>query len=222
MITYSLIIADDHTLFRSGMVTLLRGIPMVGPVYEAGSGNEVVSLLKSLEGKIDMVILDLKMPGMNGLETCRVIKQLYPDVKVVILTMIDQEQVILQMMKEGINAYLLKNCSEEMLHRTVTEVLSKGFYFGDNMVRLLQRSLIGKQGSSAGENYFSKRELDVLELLCDGCTTTEIAGKLFISPRTVETHKQSLLEKTGSRNSLELVLYALRHGLVDIKHLLDG
>jgi DNA-binding NarL/FixJ family response regulator len=219
---YSLILADDHTLFRTGMASLLKNIPNVNTIYEAANGLEVITWLKSREGKIDLVLLDLKMPEMNGLETCRTIRRLYPDTKIVILTMIDQEQVIVQMIKEGINAYLLKNCSEEILYKTITEVLTKGFYFNDYMVKLIHNSMIIKKKNDLGQNYFSKRELEVIEALCDGLTTTEIANKLFISPRTVETHKQNLLEKTQTRSSVELALYSIRNGLVDIKVLLDN
>jgi DNA-binding NarL/FixJ family response regulator len=219
---YSIILADDHTLFRTGMASLLKNIPNVDHIYEAANGLEVISWLKSLEGKIDLVLLDLKMPEMNGLETCRAIRRQYPDTKIVILTMIDQEQVIIQMLKEDINAYLLKNCSEKILYKTITEVLTKGFYFNDYMVKLIHNSLIAKKKSNVNQNYFSKRELEVIEALCDGLTTNEIANKLFISPRTVETHKQNLMEKTQSRSSVELALYAIRNGLVDIKVLLDN
>jgi DNA-binding NarL/FixJ family response regulator len=219
---YSIILADDHTLFRTGMASLLKNIPNVEKIYEAANGLEVISWLKSCEGKIDLVLLDLKMPEMNGLETCREVKRLFPATKIVILTMIDQEQVIVQMLKEDINAYLLKNCSEETLYKTITEVLTKGFYFNDQMVRLIHRSLMSNKKNDQVPHYFSKRELEVIEALCDGLTTSEIAEKLFISPRTVETHKQNLLEKTESRSSVELALYAIKNGLLDLKPLLDN
>jgi DNA-binding NarL/FixJ family response regulator len=219
---YSLILADDHTLFRSGMASLLKNIPNVDNIYEAANGIEVISCLKLCEGKIDLVLLDLKMPEMNGLETCRAIRQQFPNTKIVILTMIDQEQVIVQMLKEDINAYLLKNCNEETLFKTIIEVLKKGYYFNDNMVRLIHKSLVDKKKKNNSQLYYSTRELEVIESLCDGLTTAEIADKLFISPRTVETHKQNLMEKTQTRNSVELVLYAIKNGLVDIKPLLGN
>jgi len=219
---YSIILADDHTLFRSGMASLLKNIPNVDHIYEAANGVEVISWLKSCEGKIDLVLLDLKMPEMNGLETCRAIKRLYPNTKIVILSMIDQEQVIVQMLKEDIHAYLLKNCSEETLYKTITEVLTKGFYFDEHISQLIHKSFLSKKKSNSSELYFSKRELEVIEALCEGFTTSEIAEKLFISPRTVETHKQNLMEKTESRSSVELALYAINNGLTDIKPLLNN
>jgi DNA-binding NarL/FixJ family response regulator len=219
---YSIILADDHTLFRTGMASLLKNIPNVENIYEAANGLEVISWLKAREGNIDLVLLDLKMPEMNGLETCREIKRQFPATKIIILTMIDQEQVIVQMLREDINAYLLKNCSEETLYKTITEVLTKGFYFNDQMVRLIHRSLLSNKRNDQGPHYFSKRELEVIEALCEGLTTAEIAEKLFISPRTVETHKQNLLEKTESRSSVELALYAIKNGLIDLKPLLDN
>jgi DNA-binding NarL/FixJ family response regulator len=204
------------------MASLLKNIPNVDLIYEAANGVEVISWLKSREGKIDLVLLDLKMPEMNGLETCRAIKLLYPNTKIVILTMIDQEQVIVQMLKEDIHAYLLKNCSEETLYKTITEVLTKGFYFDDYISQLIHKSFISKKSNNTGQLYLSKRELEVIEALCEGLTTAEIAGKLFISPRTVETHKQNLMEKTESRSSVELALYAINNGLIDIKPLLNN
>ena len=107
MASYSVILADDHTLFRSGMMTLLKQIPELERIHEASNGNEVIGLLQVENGNIDLVLLDLKMPGMNGLEACRIIKKDFPNTKVIILSMIDQEQVIVQMLKEDINAYLL-------------------------------------------------------------------------------------------------------------------
>jgi len=207
---YSIILADDHTLFRSGMASLLKNIPNVDHIYEAANGVEVISWLKSCEGKIDLVLLDLKMPEMNGLETCRAIKRLYPNTKIVI------------MLKEDIHAYLLKNCSEETLYKTITEVLTKGFYFDEHISQLIHKSFLSKKKSNSSELYFSKRELEVIEALCEGFTTSEIAEKLFISPRTVETHKQNLMEKTESRSSVELALYAINNGLTDIKPLLNN
>jgi DNA-binding NarL/FixJ family response regulator len=204
------------------MASLLKKIPNVEHIYEAANGNEVISWLKSFEGKIDLVLLDLKMPEMNGLETCRIIKREFPNTKIVILTMIDQEQVIVQMLKEDIHAYLLKNCSEEILYKTISEVLTKGFYFNDYMLQLIHKSFISKKNGNQNQLYFSKRELEVIEALCQGNTTTEIANKLFISPRTVETHKQKLMEKTESRSSVELALFAINNGLIDIKPLLSS
>lgn len=220
MASYSVILADDHTLFRSGMMTLLTQIAGLDQIYEAANGNEVISLLQANQGNIDLVLLDLKMPGMNGLEACRIIKKEYPNTKVIILSMIDQEQVIVQMLKEDINAYLLKNCTEDVLRKTITEVLTRGFYFNEQMVKLLQKSLVQKKKGGGQELYFSKRELEVLEALCDGLNTSEIAERLFISPRTVETHKQNLMEKTQARHSLELAMYALKNGLIDINPLI--
>lgn len=221
MASYSVILADDHTLFRSGMMTLLKQIPELERIHEASNGNEVIGLLQAENGNIDLVLLDLKMPGMNGLEACRIIKKDFPNTKVIILSMIDQEQVIVQMLKEDINAYLLKNCTEDVLRKTISEVLSRGFYFDERMVKLLQKSLVQKKKGGGGQElYFSKRELEVLAALCDGLNTPEIAERLFISPRTVETHKQNLMEKTQSRHSVELAMYAIKNGLIDMNPLL--
>lgn len=220
MASYSVILADDHTLFRSGMMTLLKQIPGLDCIHEASNGNEVIGLLQAEKGNIDLVLLDLKMPGMNGLEACRIIKKDFPNTKVIILSMIDQEQVIVQMLKEDINAYLLKNCTEDVLRKTISEVLLRGFYFDERMVKLLQKSLVQKRKGGSQELYFSKRELEVLAALCDGLNTAEIAERLFISPRTVETHKQNLMEKTQSRHSVELAMYAIKNGLIDINPLI--
>lgn len=214
----SIIIADDHTLFRSGIVSLLKDLPQINKIFEAKNGLEVMALLD--KNRIELVLLDLKMPDMNGLEACRAIKKKFPETKVVILTMIDQEQVIIRMLQEDINAYLLKNCTENILKEAIYEVIEKGFYFDDYTIKLMHKSVLGKKDNLTSNLNLSKRESEVLEILCQGKNTYEIAETLFISPRTVEAHKQSLMEKTGTHNSVELAIFSIKNGLIEMNNFL--
>lgn len=220
MSKYNIILADDHTLFRTGILNILENLPDIEHIYEASNGEEVISIIKQKEGKIDLAILDLKMPKLNGLQVCRKLKKEFPHIKKVILTMIDQEQFINQMLKEDINAYLFKTCTSKYLLNAITEVINKGFYFDNYMIRLMQKSLVTNQKQSE-ESYYTQRELEVLNVLSQGISASEIAKKLFISKRTVEVHKQNLMDKTGTKTSIELVLYAIKHNLVDLSMFLE-
>lgn len=220
MSNYQVILADDHTLFRSGIMGLLKDISEIGNIYEAGTGVEVLNRVKERQGDIDLVILDLKMPEMTGVEVTRYLKIEYPEIKIIILSMIDQEQVIGEMLKAGANAYLLKNCREETLKKVVLNVLTKGYHFDERSIAIMQKALDKKSNQLEGDIFLTKREMEVLNEMFLEFSSPEIAEKLNISIRTVETHKTNLMSKTNTRNSVELIVYAIKNGLVDISNLL--
>jgi DNA-binding NarL/FixJ family response regulator len=210
----SVVLADDHKLFRKGMRNLLEDFHFVGEIFEAGNGIELLNLLQKLNPLPDVILLDIQMPEMDGMEAQKRIRELYPQQKVIILTMDDDEQVVLHMIAEGVNGYLLKNADPEELETALEKVLKNGFYFPDGFSQLLLKGTRKGNSFLPNEPEFTEREKEVLELICSELTTPEIAEKLNLSARTVDGYRQRLLEKSGARNTAGLVIYALKNKLI--------
>jgi len=207
-------IVDDQKLFRGGLKMILSEDPAINVVFEAGNGKQFFERL-AFE-PVNVVILDVEMPVMDGIETLKRLQQKYPDIKVLMLTMHDSDRLINHLMQCGASGFLLKDEEPEIVRTAVNRVASEGVFFRDYVSRaLLKRS---KQNSRNQQERFSsklsEREREVLQLLCQEYTSKEIAEKLYISYRTVEGHRRSMQEKTGSRNIVGLVLYAVERGLV--------
>ena len=213
----SVVIADDHKLFRKGIRSLLEEFHFISKIYEAGNGLELLELLKLLDSLPQVILLDIQMPVMDGAEVHKRIRKLYPDMKVIILTMEDDEQFITYMISEGVNGYLLKNAEPEELEEAIQKVYINGFYFPASMSMLVIKSASQKKIEKPNLPDFSERELEVLELICREFTAPEIAEKLEISHRTVEGHRRKLLEKSGVKNIAGLVMYAVKNNLVFLK-----
>lgn len=207
-------IVDDQKLFRGGLKMILSEDPNIQVVFEAANGKQFFERL-TFE-PVNVVILDVEMPVMDGIETLKRLQQHYPDVKVLMLTMHDSDRLINHLMQCGASGFLLKDEDPEVVRTAITRVAAEGVFFRDYVSRaLLKRS---KQNNKQRlERYASKlsdRETEVLHLLCQEFTSKEIAEKLFISYRTVEGHRRSMQEKTGARNIVGLVLYAVERGIV--------
>ncbi len=212
--TIKYIIADDHAIFRRGLQFVLSEDPQLELVAEADNGREVMELLQTL--KPHVVVLDLKMPQMDGVETTAQIRIHYPEVKILILTMSDEEELILHLLEAGANGYLMKDADAVEIRQAIHSCHKEGQYFNNYTSNLLLRKLIEKDTpkvAPASVPTFTEREHQVLRHLCQGCTAVEIGKKIFLSPRTVEGIKADLLEKTDSRNTAGLVLYAVKNGL---------
>lgn len=211
------VIADDHKLFRKGIRSLLEEFPLISKVYEAGNGMELLELLKQLDTLPEIILLDIQMPVMNGIEAQKRIRKLYPLQKVIILTMEDDEHFIMHMISEGVNGYLLKDAEPDELEEAIVKVVKNDFYFPAGLAQLVLKSTRQKHNLKQDLPEFSERELEVLDLICREFTAPEIAEKLEISPRTVEGHRRKLLEKSGTKNIAGLVVFALKNNLVFIK-----
>lgn len=215
----NLVITDDHNLFRKGLAALLSDFDFVGSIHEAENGAELLSLLEQLDEFPDVILLDLKMPVMDGGEAHQKIRQLYPDAKVIVLTMEDDQQYILHLINEGVNGYLLKSAEPGEMETAIKRVIEKGFYFSDDISKLVMQSLLTRSKNSERnrtEIEFSEREQQVLELICREHTAHEIAEKLALSSRTIEGYRTRLLEKTGAKNMAGLVVFAMKNKLVKI------
>ncbi len=211
-------ITDDHVLFVDGLSAILNRMDGVEVVFTSTSGIELIHALN--EGiEVDVVFLDLEMPEIDGLETLKLIRKQFPDLPVLILSMHHDESIILHLIQNGASGYLLKNSSVSELNRAISEVVKTGIYFDDFVVNIVYKGLNVKQRKPihlGKDQSFTSRELTILELLCKELTAAEIAEKLFVSQRTVEGHKRSLMEKTKSKNTAGLIVNALKLGLIQL------
>lgn len=209
-------VVDDHAIFRQGLRHALSGRGRLELIFEADSGE---SLLEQMEKTpVDLVLMDLKMPGMGGIEATRRLRQNYEDLKIIVLTMFDEEQMVLHLMEAGANGYLLKNADAEEIVLAIYSAMENGFYFNELVSSTMLRSLMDRKtvsGRFRPEVKLTEREIEVLRYICEEMTAAEIGERIFLSPRTVEGIRANLLSKVGVRNTAGLVLYAVRHGIVE-------
>jgi DNA-binding NarL/FixJ family response regulator len=211
-LTYFII--DDHSIFRQGIKMALSDDPMLSCIGEASNGNELMKLLK--ERQPDVILLDLKMPGMDGMEATKEIRKTYPDLKILVLTMHEDDQLVLHLLEAGANGYLVKNADADEIKLALHACKDNGHYFSDHVSSLMLRSIVEKNKPAVQakeEVALSEREQEVLRLICDGQTAAEIGSRIFLSPRTVEKIKSTLYEKTGARNNAGLIMYAVKQGM---------
>jgi len=209
-------IADDHKIFRKGVILSLRPFTNLKFVLEADNGDE---LLKGIpEADPDVVLMDLRMPGKDGIETTKMMTKLYPKIKVVVLTMYEDERFVYHLMENGANGYLLKNAEPQDIRRAVMDVYEKGYYLNNFVNRILLKRSHARQKvvpSLNSEITLSEKEKDVLRYICMEFTAQEIAKKMSISARTVEAIKDRLMERFGSKNTAGLVFFSVKNNLVD-------
>ncbi len=212
--TIHVAIAEDQRLFRECLVSLLNGFDRIQVGIEAANGKDLLEQLDSATPTPHVVLLDLTMPEMNGLDSTRQLKKSFPDIKIIILSVHSEERHIVHMVGEGVNGYLVKNSELSEVINAVKAVHQKGFYFNESVMRAIHSGMGNKHEKSYNPNNpLTAREKQILELICHEHTTQEIAVKLFLSVRTVDGHRNNLLEKTGARNTAGLVIYALRNDL---------
>ena len=223
MKTIKIILTDDELLFRKGIQFMLEREKNIEIVFEASNGEELVNYLNENQDNLpDIILMDLKMPMLNGVEATKKIHKKFPGVKIIALTSYDTKPFIINMIQEGASSYLIKNASPKEMVFTINEVASKGFYYNDLIMNIIHEGLIfgtKKTKSTFDEEYLTTREKEVLELICEQLSTNEIAEKLFISPRTVDGHRNNLLLKTESKNIAGLVVYAIQNKIVTLKNI---
>ena len=210
-----LVIADDHIIFRQGVRSLLESGGLAEIVGEAGDGNE--ALAKARELAPDVVIMDIGMPGMNGLEATRLITQEIPDVKVVILTTHASDNYFFEALSSGASGYVLKEAAFTDLQMALEAVSSEGVFIYPSLTRKLVQDYLGRIGSGEERSAYetlSPREREVLQLIAEGDTSREIAERLVISINTVQTHRNHIMEKLDLHSRAELMRYAIRMGLL--------
>lgn len=214
MAIISYIIADDHKIFRQGLKMALMDDHKLKCIGEAGNGLELLDVLKTKTA--DVVLLDLKMPEMDGVEALKILKEHNPELKVIVLTMFDDEHFILHMMEAGANGYLLKNADPAEIKNAIHSVYDNVYYFNDLVnTTLLRKVVLLKNAPRFKEEIkLNEKETEILKLICQEYTAAEIGKKIFLSTRTIEGIRSVLLEKVGVRNTAGLVMYAVKNGIV--------
>ncbi|MFT5892150.1 MAG: DNA-binding NarL/FixJ family response regulator [Dokdonia sp.] len=211
-------IADDELLFRQGLRAILSKHEDIAILFGASDGKDLIEQLQDAEKLPEIIITDLKMPEMDGVEATKIIRETYPDIKIIALTSYFSKPFIINMIAIGAVAYLAKNSTPKLMVQTIREVHSKGFYYDDKVFEYIKEgnsNRISKiKANSFDRSNFSKRETEVLQFICKQLTTAEIAEQLFISPRTVEVHRNNLLLKADVKNMAGLVIYAIQYNLV--------
>jgi DNA-binding NarL/FixJ family response regulator len=213
------LIVDDHKILRDGIKALLKGNKEITVVGECEDGNQVLQFLN--DTPTDVVLMDIMMENVNGIETTRLLKEYYPDVKVIAVSMHNDYSYIQRMLEAGANGYVLKNTSSNEMVTAIIRVFEGKTFFTQDVTDIVMKNHMTsdedkrKMPDAELIKSLTRREIDVLKLIADEYTNNEIAEKLFISRRTVDTHRRNLLQKIGAKNSIGLIRFAYSTGLID-------
>ena len=218
MKTLKLGIADDHELFRKGFISMLSSVPDFEFILEAANGQELLDRLPAHTP--DIVFMDLQMPVMDGIQATEAAFERFPNIKVIVVSMYNEDRFVIHMLEKGVQGYLLKDTSPDEVEKAIRRVDEEGFYYNDFVSKAMHRKMVTRQINkhpffpNACNVALSSREKEVLQLICDGLSTTEISDKLFISVRTVEGHRLRVLEKTGTKSTAAAVAFAYKNQLL--------
>jgi DNA-binding NarL/FixJ family response regulator len=207
-------IADDYKIFREGLKISLAADSDFEFLHEADNGEDLISNIE--KDRPDVILMDLKMPIMDGMEATQIIRKKYNDIKILVVSMYEEDKFIIHLMEIGANGYLLKNSEPDEIRKAIHAVTENGYYFNDLVNKALLKKLVIKNNikPSFNENIeLTEREMEVLKLICEEKTAAEIAKIIFLSPRSVEGIRQRLIEKIGVRNTAGLVLFAAKNNI---------
>ena len=213
----SIALVDDHVLLRNGLATLLKVIGF-DIMFEADHGDECIRMVH--DGlKPDVILMDISMPVKDGYETTLWLKQNYPEIRVLALTMLDDENSVIRMLKNGARGYLLKDSNPADLKSAIIDVVNKGFYYSEMVTGRLVHSLTGDDhghNTSLPPVHLSDKEIQFLKLACTEMVYKEIADEMNISPRTVDSYRDNLFSKLNIKTRTGLAVYAIKHGIVKL------
>jgi two-component system response regulator NreC len=212
-------LVEDQPLFRQGMKAIISEWPGMDVVFESADGYSVKDKLQNAALVPDVMLVDLTLPPngkteFSGLDVTRVLLETWPDMRVIILSVHDDENYIAQLIEEGAHGYLLKDCDPGEVKEAIESVYRKGSYINERTLRAIQNNLGNRKKPPKQKEEITKREEEILQLVCQQFTAEEIAEKLFISVKTVNGHRNNLLQKTGSKNVTGLVIYAVKNGII--------
>ncbi len=213
----AIILADDHRIFRDGIKSLLSEVESISIVGEASTGEELLEMLKTTY--VNIVIMDISMPGITGIEATRQLTLGFPEVKTMILSMHTNEEFIINSVKAGAKAYLPKDTGKEELLEAIKTVSQGGEYFSKSVSDSFLKNFIKRskiEQSLTEECELTQREIEILKLAASGMSNKEIADKLFISIKTVDAHKNHIMQKLKLKNTAELVLYAIKRKIIEV------
>jgi DNA-binding NarL/FixJ family response regulator len=211
-------IADDQTMFREGLSQLLNNQQGISVEIEAKNGVDLIKQLKKKD--VDVVLIDYRMPELNGLDTSSAIKESFPDVKILILSMYSDKDIVVMAVENGANGYITKDSSINEMVLAIESVMKKGYYANESVADSLLTSLF-KEGNLQSQkadnaNALTEMEVNVIKLICKEFSTKEIANEIFRGVRTVEGIRSNILKKTGAKNSNGIVMYAIKNGIVEL------
>ncbi len=210
-----LIIVDDHLIFRQGLKSLITLENIANVIGEASNGIEFLELLSHL--KPDVVLMDIDMPHMNGMEATQKAMELFPDLKIIAFTMFGDEEYYYKMIDLGVKGFILKSSGIQELEKALGDVMMGESYFSNELLRKIINNFGRNASLKPVESHrLTSRELEVLQHICMGLSNDEVAEKLFISAKTVKSHRSNLLEKTNCKNTPALILFAVRNKLIEI------
>ncbi|MDT0294846.1 response regulator [Mesonia ostreae] len=208
-------LSDDHQLFRKSLVLLVNSFEGMQVVLEAADGKELLEKLKTT--RVDILLLDLQMSGMDGFETALEISKHYPEIKILVLTLLNEKDTIKKVMKLGVQGYFTKNTNPNELKNAILKLNDQGFYFEENLTSIVQDIIDSSAAVKRSQPVtFTEREMQIVHLILKEYNGNEIGKRLNISPRTVEKHKRNLMDKTGSKNFIGVITYALLHDFLSI------
>ncbi len=218
MITVALV--DDHQLFRKSLSLLLNSFENISAVFDTDDGKQ---LLNFLEGStLDVALLDLQMPLMDGYEVCKLLRINYPHVKIIIVSQLTTKEAIHKVMELGANGFFTKNSPPEQLEVAIKNVIERDYYFDLELSAVIREAILWEKrlpGNSLNINFnsFSKREIEIIVLSCREYSSKEMASRLYISVRTVEKHRNHIMEKANSKNFIGAILYALKNNFISLE-----
>lgn len=212
-------LVDDQILFREGIASLIKNEPGFSLTMEADNGLDFLAKLKSMDDLPDILLMDMEMPGMDGMQLNDELRKKFPSIKVIVLSVHAGERLMARMIHAGASGYLLKNCNKDELLNALRSVFTNGFYITPGVLKAIQSPAANAKGTTNIQSIpieLSPRESEVLQFICMEHSNAEIAEKLFISVRTVDGHRNNLLAKTGCHNTAGLVLFAVKHRIFEM------
>ena len=212
MKTNSVVIVDDHILLAQAISSLVDSFNQFSTKYLCSNGQELLDRLNDEKTLPDIVLMDINMPILNGIETTEQLSKLYPSIKVLALSVEDEEETIIRMLKAGAKGYLLKDVQKNILEKGLQELMSNGFYYTKDVSTILMNSLNGNSDTVK----LKDREIEFLKLVCTEMTYKKIAEKMFLSPKTIDGYRDALFEKLETKNRIGLVIYAIKHKIVRV------
>ncbi|NJM78973.1 MAG: response regulator transcription factor [Flavobacterium sp.] len=218
-------IVDDHQLFRKSLAHLLNSFEAIEVVCQASNGKEFIDIIDTIE--IDLVLLDIQMPEMNGFQTCKILREKYPSIYVLIISQLTTKESIHKVMELGAHGFFTKNSDPEQLQVAITSIRENGYYFGNELGAVIREIILWEKKYTSNhflqnsqcdidEDSLTSREIEIIKLISNGNSSKEISNLLSINVRTVETHRKHIMEKTQAKNFIGVVIFALKYNLISI------